>query len=521
MTIEKTPPFALIRLIDTTASLTDQELQSLNYSLEDIKSARKIVKDSKTISKKKNGKWVVYRCGTCGKQFEDFPESKVLCEHEDADKKKKFYCPCYPINFIFSEVPSSIKQIVSSKNYFDVLFKETFKRIVGEESAKKVSLIVNNGGRLVINSKPTSYNILFSGQSGEGKDYTAENLLKILPSNLYHHKTRISDKALSYWHPSEKEPYYSWDGQILYCEDASNPFLNSDTVKVMMSGGSDISVVYDGVLKNLKINGSPIFVVTSATAEPNKELTRRVSSLSLDNSKEQTEKILSFQSKSAIDGVPEYDKDLIYSAYLLKRVVVKIPFAKELLVSFPKNIQARTNFDRFLDLIKASAALHQYSRENLNNEIIANLEDLKNAFDVFKILYPQRNISLTHNQTAILDYLKQVNAPKNAAEIFRQKGNFIYSQMGVMIEGLRSLASKGFIEISEGEQNGRVCDLYSYLETVQEEFDISNIIHLSSISDLTNITNLSDLSKEKEDTNLGHLGHLSGLGDLSIKEVKL
>lgn len=438
--------------------------------------------------------WVNYKCVHCGKQIKASPNYKPLCEHKTSGKNPKRYT--YPFDFEssdFNKAPDKLQKIVSDKNYLNLLLKESSKRIVGEEKSQKALMVCLLGGRLVINSKTTSYNSLLSEQSGAGKDYEALNIIQLLPKHFWESKTRLSEKALSYWHPSEKEPFWNWNGKLLYVEDVTNYFLNSDTVKVMMTGGSDIAIVDKGELKTIKVNGSPIFLITSATAEPNKELNRRITSIPLDASESQTDKILSFQSKTAISGTPQYNEDIINSAYLLSRVTVDIPFAEKLRESFPKNLQSRTNFDRLLDMIKAHAALHQYSRENKKGSIISNEEDLNHGLEIFQFLYPSRNTSLTHAQQKLVDYLKGGSA-KPAGEIFRAIGFEHYSQIGTMIKGLNSLASKGFIKIFEDEHNGRSVDFYEYIE------DLNPIdIKVSSISNISNVNKVNKVST-KEDT---------------------
>lgn len=444
------------------------------------------------------GKWVKYQCVHCGAQINAEPDSNLQCEHKTNSKNpKSYFYPFSVVGFDEDQAPEELKKIVNSPNYGEQLVKELSKRIVGEDKIKKV--LVNNlcGGRLVKNSQTTSYNVLLSEVSGTGKDHTAKNTLQMLPNCFWDHKTRLSEKALSYWHPSQKEPYYTWNWRILYCEDSTDHFLNSDTVKVMMTGGSDITVVDKGESKSIKVNGTPIFLVTSATAEPSKELNRRISSLELDSSEEQTARILEFQSKVAIEGLPKYDANLILSAYLLKRVHVEVPFAKSLLESFPKNLQSRTNFDRLLDLIKASAALHQYSRIWNNEETIqANKQDLDTGLEIFKWLYPSRNTSLTHAQQKLASYMEQVCLSKSAAELFREAGHFYYSQIGKMIDGLRSLANKGFVSITEGERNGRVCDLYTFIP----EINVTNIV-VSNVSIVSKVSKVSKVSRERNDKN--------------------
>lgn len=216
----------------------------------------------------------------------------------------------------------------------------------------------------------------------------------------------------------------------------------------------------------------------------------------MDASESQTKKILEFQLKTASEGLPEYDKELIESAHLLRLVRVLIPLRQIILDRFPKNIQSRTNFDRLLDIIKANTALHQYSRESdSEGNIISTEDDIKEGLSIFEYLYPSRNTSLTHAQKKLIEYLKLINTSKSANEIFRESGFNYYTQIGTMIEGLRSLASKGFINIAEGFVNNKPVDIYSYIPELQE----TSISNLSNLSNISNISNISNLSKDKKE----------------------
>lgn len=434
-------------------------------------SKEKAIKTLTKMAEEKSEGWITYQCPHCGNTVQGGLDFKEVCWHETNHKPPKKYF--YPYDFLecdYSEAPEELKKIVEREDYLQVLMKELDKKIIGEPELKETLLVCLFGGRLVKNAKPTSFHILLTEQSGAGKDYVALNTLKLLAPYFWDYKSRLSEKALNYWHPSKNEPYFSWSGKILYVEDVTNSFLNCDTVKVMMTGGSDIAVVKDQVLQTLKVNGSPTFLLTSATAEPNKELSRRITSQSLDSSELQTEKILDFQSKIAKENLPEYDQNVINSTSLTSPTSCSFPGSWNLEKNFSHALNSRTNFDRLLDLIKAHACLHQYSREKKGkNTIIANERDLEVGLRVFKRLYPSRNANLTHSQRKIVDYLKEMRSEKTAPELFREVGCYHYNQLNKLIKSLRSLASKGFVNISEGEVRGKVCDVYSYIPDLEEE----------------------------------------------------
>lgn len=394
----------------------------------------------------------------------------------------------FPCGFVEADVPTDILNLVKRPDYFDLLFRETDKKIVGEEDIRII--LINNflGGRLVKNAKPTSFNGMASSSSGSGKDHITKSILELLPSHYRKHKTRLSPQALSYWHPSDKEPFWTWDGQVLYCEDVTSNFLNSDTLKIMMSGGSDISIVKDQGLIEIKINGSPIFALTSAKGQPNDELNRRVSVFTLDESQEQTEKVLNFQTFQKNEG---YSEGLINTAYLLSRVEVFIPNIKELRKQFSKNLYSRTNFPRLLDFIRASCAINQYSRDkNEFGQMISNIEDLKRGIFIFNKLFTFPTGSLTKSQKTLYDYLKLIKTEKSASQIFAEVGFGCYSDISVLIKGLRSLAQKGLVNITQSSFNGRFLDFYSSNQ-------VNPLVYLSYLSPLSHLSTCPQNSKNE------------------------
>jgi len=140
--------------------------------------------------------------------------------------------------------------------------------------------------------------------------------------------------------------------------------------------------------------------------------------------------------------------------------------------------------------------------------IEANEEDLERGLKIFEWLYPSRNTSLTHSQKKLVDYLKETKVSKSGAELFRELGHYHYTQIGKMLRGLRSLAAKGFINISEGEKMGRPVDLYEYIEEldhnellVSKVSKVSKVIRVSKVSpiDSNSLSSSEDDNKIDED----------------------
>ena len=273
-----------------------------------------------------------------------------------------------PAEEIEEEVPTEMLDLLENKYLFNMITEEELdKKIVGEVDIRKTIFLCAQG-RLVINCQASSYNLLINSESGAGKDYIASNTLEMIPRHVYEKKTRISPTAFTYWHSND--PLWTWDGKICYLEDISSGVFNHEVFKVMTSTGSAATIVKEQVAIEIIVNGKPVMITTSASANPNPEMLRRFTILPLDETEDQTQAILLRQAEVASKSIsPYYNDDLIDCQSHLKRVKVIIPFAEKIISILPKDhIFIRTHFTRFLDYIKASCAFHQYQRETDEEE---------------------------------------------------------------------------------------------------------------------------------------------------------
>jgi ferredoxin len=270
-----------------------------------------------------------------------------------------------------AEIQKSPTHLLKNPKLFEIITDEFKKKVVKEEDTCK-TIFLGMCMAFVENCDAASSNMMVNSASGAGKDWVVKAVGSILePVNettgigLFLKKTRISGTVFTYWHDSEQEPHWNWDGKILYLEDVSNEILNHDVFKVMASGGSDATVVIQQRAYNKKINGKPVIIITSASATPKPELVRRFVMIGLDESDDQTKLVKRLETKMAREGtLPDYDKRITEAISMLKRIKVKIPYvAEDVEKLFPEHILMRTHLKRFLDLIKASCALHQFQRE--------------------------------------------------------------------------------------------------------------------------------------------------------------
>ncbi len=297
------------------------------------------------------------------------------------------------------------------KNPIEIILKETSKKVVEEISARK-AIILTKGVSYVINSQPTSGNLMVNAKSGTGKDFVVRNTLSIFPKENSLRRTRITPTLFNYWHRGDREPSWTWDGKSVYLEDISEGVLNSPVFKVMSSGGSNTTLVINQIAYDIPINGKPSLIITTAASNPNNELLRRFPIVKLDETVDQTKAIVAKQAEAASTGESlEYNSLIPKELFKLRRVEVIIPFAEKIVEHLPLSMDVimRTSFSRFLDYIKSSAALHQFVRSiDHKGRIIAEGEDYNRAREVLLATNSNQSmIPLPRNKEKVIELWKK------------------------------------------------------------------------------------------------------------------
>jgi hypothetical protein len=275
---------------------------------------------------------------------------------------------------------------MKNKRLLDKVIKEIQNEgIVGEETPIKV-LILKICLRLALGTAPTSSNIFISDSTGLGKDNLVKNVCNVLlePEKTYFHRTDLSDKVLNYWITPDNKPDSTWNGTVIHFEDPRPNVIQSQAFKVRASGDNRITVLKDQKVINRIIKGKPVMIVTSANASINEECGRRWDAIRLDDSEEQTKKIINRILK---DDKKEANMVLRYGLKSLEPFEVKIPFTDLLKNILPTTVVMRTQIHKLKDYIKASAVLHQHQREmDDNGRLIATWDDYDYAAFVFNEL---------------------------------------------------------------------------------------------------------------------------------------
>ncbi len=361
--------------------------------------------------------------------------------------------------------------ILTNPDLLELIDKELDKTIVEEHETRK-AILLNTCGKYVKNANIASFNLCVNSNSGAGKDYITKNVLKIFPSTDIEIRTRISPTALTYWHNSKFEPEWTWENKVLVLLDISNTILNCDVFKLMCSDEIYSTVTIEQRAYDIKIQGKPVIIITTASANPKSEMLRRFPFLQLDETVNQTKSIKKAQAKAAIEGVSLKYNPLITSALgKIGRVRVKIPFADRLIDVFPdEHIIMRTHFSRLLDYIKASAALYQFQREKDNEGfVIAQPPDYDNATILLqKTTSNPMMIPLSRKQQMLLAECRRLGT----FTVKELEPHIPFLVQSKIYSSLDTLQEYGFLNsfIKETEESKRPVRYYSFVE-----FYIKNI----------------------------------------------
>lgn len=370
------------------------------------------------------------------------------------------------------DVPTEeIEAILKNPEILDLIISEIQKKVVGERTTLQ-TIFLNCCGIFVENNNTASYNLFINDESGAGKDFIVKNVLDIFPEEKVIHRTRISPTAFTYWHDSRREPEWTWDGKVCALMDTSEGVLNSDVFKVMVSDGSQTTIVRNQFAVDIEIRGKPVMIITSYSANPKTEMLRRFPILNLDTSKEQTRAIMKAQAEKASRGIKaSYNQDVKEALYCLRRVKVKIPYAEQLYKEFPDSIIMRTHHSRMLDYIRASCALHQYQREtDSEGYYLATPQDYENARIILeRTTTNSEMIPLTKKQKKLLDIMRE--GTEWRVKDLQSKVNFYV--LSKLYEALDDLSKNDFIKIEVRDVEGikKPVNFYS-ITSSSKNFDI-------------------------------------------------
>jgi energy-coupling factor transporter ATP-binding protein EcfA2 len=268
---------------------------------------------------------------------------------------------------VTEEARKEAEQLLRDPKLFDLILQD-FARlgIVGEEPLKLAGYLVATSRKL---EDPLS--LLVLSRSAAGKSTLAEAVASLMPPEEVMRVTRLTGQALFYGKDSLRH-------KLLVVEEESGARQAAYALRVLQSAKRLAVATPKG---SHEVEGPVAVIVTTISSELNDETKSRFLVVSVDESREQTRRVLEAQRKREA-GETSALEEVLRRHHALQRclrpVRVVNPYAPQL--TFPDHrLSTRREHPKYLGLIRSVAFLRQFQREEADGAIRVELADLETA----------------------------------------------------------------------------------------------------------------------------------------------
>jgi hypothetical protein len=235
----------------------------------------------------------------------------------------------------------------------------------GEEANKLMGYLAAVSRKL-----PDPLSVLIQSRSAAGKSSLQDALLQFVPREDYEKYTRLTGQALFYKDENGLSHKLLAIEEEAGAREASYSIRNLQSAKALSiaTTGKDPAT---GKLRTTEyqVKGPVAMMLTTTSVDMDYETQNRFITLTIDESKEMTERILTNQrALETLEGLQKRQgqEEIVRlhqnAQRLLRPLAVVNPYAPKL--TFPADsLRARRDHKKYLGIIKAIAFLHQYQRE--------------------------------------------------------------------------------------------------------------------------------------------------------------
>jgi DNA primase len=255
--------------------------------------------------------------------------------------------------------------------------------IVGEERNRIFLLLIALSYKM---KEPL--HALIQGSSGSGKTKIVRQVSDCIPLESVTRFTRISDKALYNY------PKHFFKNRLLIIEDVDGLSEEAELAfRELQSSGelrSSVSIKLENgnITAGEKIVSGPIASMTCTTkGELYEDNMSRVFLIAVDESTEQTKRIINYQNKIA-SGTINVEEQKRVTTFVQN--IIRVIEAKQVVNPFAEKIQLpeeahkiRRLNDLFQNFIKMVTLINQYKRQSTKyNQLITAIEDIETAIEI-------------------------------------------------------------------------------------------------------------------------------------------
>jgi DNA-binding transcriptional ArsR family regulator len=317
------------------------------------------------------------------------------------------------------------------QNYWPRDLKELramFPSIVGEDLNIQLFLLALFSTKLR-DPQNRLWGVIIESNNSSGKSHLVKEILEPLrdleDDQLILEFTRVSNAYIE-----RKFQNISIDRKILYIQEIENA---PSQLHLLLSEGKLILAITekeDGKFKPIEYeaNGTPFLVVTTPNWRGNQNLIHRCVMFSLDETAEQTYRIVRHQTILASDFVyrERFKAFKVGCGKVFREIWRKTPMDVEVIIPFLPLIEEklkiqdpdtklRRDYPKFLSLIMASALLFYPFRKILKQcvfgrkktIIIANFQDLLNVLPLVENSFQQILTNLSEKERLVLEKMKE------------------------------------------------------------------------------------------------------------------
>lgn len=346
--------------------------------------------------------------------------------------------------------------------------------IQGEENNALILLLAMTSRKM---RDPLS--IICLAKSGVGKSYLMEKVAQCIPGEEAKEHTQFSGNSFYYFKREEIK------GTVFLIEDLDGaqavmfPIRElqtkkriSKTVTIKDKNGQmrTITLIVEG----------PVSVIGCTTKEKiYEDNANRAILIYLDSSKEQDEKIMTYQKQHRAGMIDTHKEKLLQEKLqnmqrVLEPVKIKNPYA--MLINLPKEIfKPRRTLPLLLTFIEAVTFYHQYQREQKADEqtgeiyIEVHPQDIENGFKLMKDVLFRKSDELSGAAREFYQWLKQWDGQNKKKGFYAsniRQGNRIHPR--TLSRYLQELTEYGLLQITGGSKHRTG---YSYKITPNRDYE--------------------------------------------------
>jgi energy-coupling factor transporter ATP-binding protein EcfA2 len=377
---------------------------------------------------------------------EIFDKEMGLVKEEDSFKKE-----------LTPQAEKDATEVLKQKNLLQVVDSLIEKAgIIGEEKNRITLFLIASSYKM-----RNPLHALVQGTSGSGKSHMINTITECLPTEDVFDITRASSKA--FYHLGDNDllnklmVIQDYDGldkdsEFVLRELQSAKYVNSSVSKTDRFGETKAA--------QKKVNANFASLMATTKAEISFDNMSRSICLSIDESVEQTSKIVEFDNKR-LTGINTKEAETIAKQQLrnlvrvLKSFDVVNPYADKIHLPAEAKMLRRLN-NQFQNFIAQITILHQFQRKtDKQGRLVVTKEDIKLAIDIFFSSIILKVDDLDGSTRQFYDGLKACIEKGSIIKIFTPKD--LRSVMNLektrVFEQLKTLQEMEYVKIIGGSQN--------------------------------------------------------------------